>query len=96
MNPELAFFLVDGLFNYLVAKDSHIRFNKEEEDKNGGVWHHLSAPQMQSKSKTLRGMYLTSQPIGQDMTAIPIHAPHCPQFNRSVFANFFRNSTITT
>ena len=25
-----------------------------------------------------------------------MHSPHCPQFNLSVLANFFKNSTITT
>lgn len=42
------------------------------------------------------GMHLTTQQIGQDSAAVPIHAPHWPQFNLSVSANFFKNSTINT
>lgn len=42
------------------------------------------------------GMSLTRKPMGHEIDAMIIQANHCCQFNLTVSANFFKNSTITT
>ncbi|TYJ20133.1 hypothetical protein E1A91_A09G240700v1 [Gossypium mustelinum] len=48
------------------------------------------------EKKLFTGKHLTAQPRGHEAAAMPMHAPHCPQFNLSVPVNRLRNSIITT
>ncbi|KAA8527655.1 hypothetical protein F0562_035476 [Nyssa sinensis] len=80
-NEEQSLFITT--LHYIVSQPDHIGW-VDYENRAGTLEQYYS------------GMHFTSQPIGHETKAIPMHAPHCPKFNLSVSANFFKNSTITT